>query len=222
MKTLSGVLLHLLVAWVTATTAEATAAGTLRITTDHGCRLSIDDQPHGQIEPGHPLLLTLGTGEVFIECQSLRFEALWQRELASVAAGDITPMNLRFGDAVARAEEAEAISQARFEPRDGGYWDAQQALLWAAADNGEHINWDDATDYCAARGAGWQLPTVGQLQSLKRAHAPMKLSGVLMWSRKVAEPDKAFQVSTVGWDWHQERRGRLAISRALCVLESLP
>lgn len=48
--------------------------------------------------------------------------------------------------------------------------DTQTGLMWAAKDNGENINWQDAKSYCENyRGGGytdWRMPTRGELAAL--------------------------------------------------------
>mgnify|MGYP003382040735 FL=1 len=39
-------------------------------------------------------------------------------------------------------------------------------LEWTQSDNGADINWNAAGAFCAAKGAGWRLPSVAELQSL--------------------------------------------------------
>lgn len=60
-----------------------------------------------------------------------------------------------------------ALSHGGFEDLgDGGVRDTKTGLVWARADNGRDINWNDAMSYCASKGSGWSLPTVAQAQSM--------------------------------------------------------
>ena len=40
-------------------------------------------------------------------------------------------------------------------------------LEWTQSDNGADINWNTAGAFCAARGSGWLLPSVADLQSVR-------------------------------------------------------
>lgn len=39
-------------------------------------------------------------------------------------------------------------------------------LQWSQSDNGADIDWTAAGKFCAAKGAGWRLPSVAELQSI--------------------------------------------------------
>jgi hypothetical protein len=39
-------------------------------------------------------------------------------------------------------------------------------LEWTQSDNGADINWNAAGAFCAAKGPGWRLPSVAELESL--------------------------------------------------------
>ena len=53
---------------------------------------------------------------------------------------------------------------------DGTVTDTKTGLMWAATDNGEPINWNDARSYCQNYSGGghtdWRLPTLAELASL--------------------------------------------------------
>jgi hypothetical protein len=53
---------------------------------------------------------------------------------------------------------------------DGTVTDSKTNLMWAAKDNGEHINWKDARSYCQSYSGGghtdWRMPTLAELTSL--------------------------------------------------------
>lgn len=53
----------------------------------------------------------------------------------------------------------------RFDPLpDGLLRDHRTGLVWSASDNGDDVDWNDASRYCTGR--GMRLPTVGQLLKL--------------------------------------------------------
>lgn len=53
---------------------------------------------------------------------------------------------------------------------DGTVTDTKTGLMWAAKDNGIHINWTDARSYCQSYSGGghtdWRMPTLAELTSL--------------------------------------------------------
>ncbi len=44
--------------------------------------------------------------------------------------------------------------------------DIHNGLVWTQRDNGTETYWKGAKDYCAAKGSGWRLPSVGELADL--------------------------------------------------------
>jgi hypothetical protein len=64
-----------------------------------------------------------------------------------------------------------AIASDRFVNNgDGTVTDIKTGLVWAAKDNGGHINWTDARSYCQSYSGGghkdWRMPTLAELTSL--------------------------------------------------------
>jgi hypothetical protein len=64
-----------------------------------------------------------------------------------------------------------AIASDRFVYNgDGTVTDTKTELMWAAKDNGIHINWTDARSYCQSCSGGghtdWRMPTLAELKSL--------------------------------------------------------
>ncbi|MGB5747697.1 MAG: DUF1566 domain-containing protein [Desulfobacterales bacterium] len=53
---------------------------------------------------------------------------------------------------------------------DGTVTDTKTGLVWAAKDNGEHINWRDASSYCQSFSGGgntdWRMPKLEELKTL--------------------------------------------------------
>ncbi len=82
---------------------------------------------------------------------------------------------------------------------DGTVWDQRTNLLWAARDNGENINWQDAKDYCdnynGGGYSGWRMPTKDELIGLydrsifgnNGFHITklIKLSGGFLWTSEI-------------------------------------
>lgn len=72
---------------------------------------------------------------------------------------------------VAFAAADEVTSDGRFQVfGNGTVLDTQSKLMWAAQDNGEDVNWEEARKYCQSYGQGgysdWRLPTQGELVTL--------------------------------------------------------
>lgn len=61
---------------------------------------------------------------------------------------------------------------------DGTVTDAKTGLMWAAADNGDPINWSDARSYCQNYSGGghtdWRMPNMAELKSLFNPKAKSK------------------------------------------------
>jgi hypothetical protein len=76
----------------------------------------------------------------------------------------------------------------------------EEAAQWAESDNGENINWNDATQYCASKGSGWRLPTSAELQaSYQSGHS----TPCGQWTCKVASKSRL----SAFWFWTNERNG---------------
>lgn len=85
---------------------------------------------------------------------------------------------------------------------DGFVHDTHTGLVWAAADNGDRIDWESAGNYCASLGAGWSLPTVAQLQGL------YDISGKLTQScgKYICQVTPLIQLSDISF-WSSESKG---------------
>lgn len=137
-----------------------------------------------------------------------------------------------------------APSESKSAPRwlaDGAQiTDTRSGLLWSAHDNGADIDWNRARAICAARGAGWRLPSVDELRSLHadgdtpvtcgsahcRTAAPLKLSGAWFWSAAPVGKDAydgdelAWGVSLASGASTQSVKEQSYGSRALCVRDA--
>ena len=79
----------------------------------------------------------------------------------------------------AAVAENKALSDGRFQVLgDGTVLDRQTELMWAAQDNSEDINWEDAGNYCQSYNGGghkdWRLPTQRELITLFNSASPEK------------------------------------------------
>ena len=64
-----------------------------------------------------------------------------------------------------------AVASDRFvDHGDGTVTDTKTGLMWAAKDNGSHINWPNSLSHCQNFGGGghtdWRMPTLAELSSL--------------------------------------------------------
>jgi hypothetical protein len=124
-----------------------------------------------------------------------------ERERQEALARQENEKKAREAEAARKVEEerAEALMNARFEVRPGGVlWDQQLSLFWTQSDNGSNVNWEQAKAYCSQLGAGWQLPSSAQLQSLFKA----ELKGVQCGSSR-CKVSKHFSLSNY-WFWSHE------------------
>ena len=128
----------------------------------------------------------------------------------------------------------------RFERVAEGVRDNEQNLIWAERDNGSDINWTDAGQYCAARGAGWSLPMTAALQSLYDASGKypqvwiykgdsytlkpstplIGITSCCFWSNEQNGNSEAWYVSLLAGHRYATPVGHGTHARALCVRES--
>jgi serine/threonine-protein kinase len=109
--------------------------------------------------------------------------------------------------------------------------DPATGLMWAKKDNGNDINWQQATDYCRnlqlAGHSDWRLPTIDELQGIYDANANVNgyhVKGSLQlsnWALLSSSPGNASgEVWHFDFDTGGEGSEHLAFSyeaRALCV-----
>lgn len=58
------------------------------------------------------------------------------------------------------------VEKGRFREEGSVIVDSKTGLQWSQSDNGEDINWNEATSYCSNIGGGWRLPSIGELQAI--------------------------------------------------------
>ena len=97
-------------------------------------------------------------------------------------------------------------------------------LVWAGADNGKDIAWNDAKAYCSQKGSGWRLPEVTELESLHGGPVKAHLSGSWLWSATEVSEQEASDAEDVAWGMQmingvrtQNLRPIAFGARALCV-----
>ena len=133
--------------------------------------------------------------------------AITERDSSTVVISKLSPPAL-----------SETARDARFIAYDNGtVLDTSTNLMWAAKDNGEDINWADATSYCENyRGGGysdWRMPTpdeLAQLSDIKFKNTTLyriltnliNLTGCCPWS---SETRGFFSESRVFNFYHSER-----------------
>jgi hypothetical protein len=108
----------------------------------------------------------------------------------------------------------------------GAYFDPETQLMWATADNGSEIGWNEAKEYARHLSLGgymdWRLPTIEELQDLYdamregayRIRNPFSLTGPLIWSSTKQAPGS-------GWFLSFENGVRLH-KHPWCRQESVP
>jgi outer membrane protein OmpA-like peptidoglycan-associated protein len=129
-----------------------------------------------------------------------------------------------------KSSSAEEASDGRFIAYDDGtVLDTETNLLWAAADNGTNINWEDAKSYCENYRGGdykeWRMPTKDELKKLHNRvilgnngyHLTklITLSGAFLWASEMK--DSQASVYSFGhnyglWIWdslHSKWRNRV-------------
>jgi hypothetical protein len=140
------------------------------------------------------------------------------------------PMNL---DVTKRVATKPVTPGTKIKVPEGVYLDPETKLMWTITDNGEDIDWNEATEYASQLRLGgyadWRLPTIEELEQLHDSNSGNKI-----------EIRKPFQL-TSGNIWSSMREGRhlasyyifgpgilndpvpinRATARALCVRRSL-
>lgn len=83
--------------------------------------------------------------------------------------------------------------------QDGTVTDPATSLMWAATDNGAHIEWNDAWSYCMNyRGGGyadWRMPTIQELRALDQSKATLLDKNIRVWSSNVDDFRQPVSVS---------------------------
>lgn len=68
-------------------------------------------------------------------------------------------------------DDSGTVVNDRFALEDGTVHDLETGLMWASADNGSDIDWEDAEMFCRTYNVGdytdWRLPTLKELQNLQ-------------------------------------------------------
>ncbi|MGE3480985.1 MAG: DUF1566 domain-containing protein [Gammaproteobacteria bacterium] len=139
-------------------------------------------------------------------------------------------------EAARRAEEAARSRPHSYLEDVGGGILLQPArsLQWTQSDNGSDIDWDAASGYCAAKGGGWRLPTVAELQSLydeSLAGVPcgnltcevsplLRLTSFWFWSNETNGSSEAWYVTLYNGHRNLGHRSYGLDGRALCVRPS--
>lgn len=108
--------------------------------------------------------------------------------------------------------------------------EAARGPQWAESDNGEDINWNEATQYCASKGSNWRLPTSTELQtsyqsgrstpcgeSTCKASSNSRLTAQTFWSNEQKGSSEAWYVNLDRGDRFAYRMVNRRNYRALCV-----
>jgi hypothetical protein len=216
--------------------------GTLIIGNDAPCRLSIDGERIGDVLPAGARELTVQRGEHSIECTSTDEAAVSVSQHVKIKPRDKTFVELSLKDKVAaetarkrqtaaKAAPQPAARMGSFDELGGGLVrDRRTGLIWSAADNGQDINWGDASHYCAHH--SMQLPSVAQLESLVDRSGAMStpcqgrqckvsgrfhLTGFWFWSKQREGARWAVFVGLDNGQRNFDHAGQRNNFRALCV-----
>lgn len=73
-------------------------------------------------------------------------------------------MSLLLGDL--GQQTCDSSSKSYFEIAKGVLLHCGTHLAWTQSDNGIDVNWHEANSYCKAKGEGWRLPTLDELEAL--------------------------------------------------------
>lgn len=138
-------------------------------------------------------------------------------------------------------EEAKLIALAAqikvaapaLEAKEKGYWnDSDTGLMWTVKDNGDAVDWNQATEYCRTLTlggfGGWRLPRIEELTRIYDANSekqyktrgPIEISDFFIWSSTMAGSSEAWALS-----FYDGQRGSYPLgyshgNRALCVRPS--
>ena len=96
---------------------------------------------------------------------------------------------------------ADGAKPEQFTIVDSTVLDTATDLMWAATDNQENLNWQEANEYCDSYSEGdfedWRMPTTAELQALIESQIGregdiIRLTGNLMWSSETEDSRGAF------------------------------
>jgi pimeloyl-ACP methyl ester carboxylesterase len=118
--------------------------------------------------------------------------------------------------------------QRRTELPSGVYFDPETQLMWATADNGSDIGWNEAKEYARQLSLGgytdWRLPTIEEQEDLYdavregayRIRRPFSLTGALIWSSTKQAPGSGWFFSFEN-GVHLHNIYGMGKNRCLCV-----
>ncbi len=204
-------------ATVFAQTAPANAQ--LLVHTDLNCRLIVDGKPRGELRVGDGLRLSLTPGEHHLEAVPVAGGPRWEENVRLTGQED-PPITVLLHQAVANAEAERS-----------GYWIApDRRLMWAAADNGSGVTFQQAAYYCRFLALGghrdWTLPSIDELRNLfggdadeygHHVNGPAKLTGWTWSASEGREPGEHWALDFGDGGRASVVDGDSGLNRALCV-----
>ena len=167
---------------VGASSATHGPAGTpVLIKCDMDCLLTIDGAQAQSLSASDTKLVSLSSGQHLIEASDKDNTTKWSKVLSASGPDQIVliiELQALAEQAAARkrSEEAQVKERAAREAEEAAYrdhptWtDPATGLMWARQDNGDDVNWSQASNYCRNLNLGshsdWRLPAYDELAAI--------------------------------------------------------
>jgi hypothetical protein len=156
------------------------AAGSLVVMCDLACNWKLDGEAKGRVEAGDAAKASASLGEHVVVATTLDGLDRVQQVVEVSANGQkavnnqLAPVrDARLSAAQTAKDEADQQQQREQAARKdaAGVWtDSTTGLMWTKKDNSRDVTWQYASDYCRnlfwARRSDWQLPTIGELDTI--------------------------------------------------------
>ena len=222
--------------------SSATAAdgaqniGRLSIDTNAACELRIGGAPQIPVlMPDAPRSVMVPPGEAVIECASTTVREATLKTVIAIAAGGKQDIALDVAALVVAASCAGRPATLA-DLGNGTLRHCVTGADWTESDSGSGgMVWDDARAWCVKKGAGWRLPTPGDLaelidrsgrsQTTCNKHTcnvspRFKLTSPLVWSDQVTGPGMAMLVNLMLGGRHPTGQESNFDYHALCLRHS--
>ena len=221
-------------------------ATTLLVTTDAACRLTVNGDDHGVLQPGEVKTLPVPPGDNLVRAYAIASDAVWLERPVAVMAGRQRLVRLGLAAEVAQVEAEQRQQRAaerrrralrdRFAaPGDGTLRDVETGLQWTQRGNGYEVTWADAAAYCdeltAAGHDDWRLPALAELETIAdAAFAPqpcgdyrcavppgLQPTSIIAWSATRTGASQAYGVNLFSGESGEFPVGSYHAFHCLCV-----